>query len=194
MSLLKSPNLNLIWLDLEMTGLDTQQDVILEIATVITDAELNILAEGPVFALYQPDARLDNMDDWNKRQHKKSGLIARVKESRWTKEEAQAQTLDFIKQFVAEQKSPLCGNTICQDRRFLAREMPLLETYFHYRNLDVSTIKELVVRWYPQLPKFRKKQTHLALQDIKDSIKELLYYRQHVFMALPTGIEPVLLP
>jgi oligoribonuclease len=175
-------NSHLVWLDLEMTGLDTQNDVIIEIATIITDAELNILAEGPVLAIYQSDERLDNMDEWNRRQHKKSGLISRVKESVTTESQAEEITLEFIKHYVNPKKSPLCGNSICQDRRFLARCMPNLEAYFHYRNLDVSTLKELYARWYPDLPKFKKKQQHLALQDIKDSIEELGYYRQKIFV------------
>jgi oligoribonuclease len=172
---------NLIWLDLEMTGLDTQNDVILEIATVITDSHLNILAEGPVLAIHQSDEKLDAMDKWNQRQHKKSGLIDRVRASRITASEAEEMTVEFIKHFVPHKKSPICGNSICQDRRFLARLMPTLEDYFHYRNLDVSTVKELALRWRPKLQKFKKKQQHLALQDIKDSIEELLFYREKFF-------------
>jgi len=172
---------NLIWLDLEMTGLDTQNDVILEIATVITDSHLNILAEGPVFAIHQDDEKLDAMDKWNQRQHKKSGLVERVQQSTVTTTEAEEMTLDFIKHLVPSKKSPMCGNSICQDRRFLARLMPSLEDYFHYRNLDVSTVKELAQRWCPKLQKFKKKQQHLALQDIKDSIEELLFYREKFF-------------
>lgn len=172
---------NLIWLDLEMTGLDTQHDVILEIATIITDSELNILAEGPVFAIHQSDEKLDAMDKWNQRQHKKSGLIDRVKKSTVSTGEAEEMTLEFIKNFVPSKKSPMCGNSICQDRRFLARLMPKLEDYFHYRNLDVSSVKELSLRWSPKTPKFKKKQQHLALQDIKDSIEELLFYRDKIF-------------
>lgn len=172
---------NLIWLDLEMTGLDTQNDVILEIATIITDSHLNILAEGPVLAIHQSDEKLDAMDKWNQRQHKKSGLVERVQQSRVTTAEAEEMTLEFVKHFVPEKKSPICGNSICQDRRFLARLMPTLEDYFHYRNLDVSTVKELALRWNPKLQKFKKKQQHLALQDIKDSIEELLFYRERFF-------------
>ncbi|MDX2163812.1 MAG: oligoribonuclease [Gammaproteobacteria bacterium] len=172
---------NLIWLDLEMTGLDTQNDVILEIATIITDSHLNILAEGPVLAIHQSDEKLDAMDKWNQRQHKKSGLIDRVRASRVTASEAEKMTLEFVKHFVPSKKSPICGNSICQDRRFLARLMPTLEAYFHYRNLDVSTVKELALRWCPKLQKFKKKQQHLALQDIKDSIEELLFYREKFF-------------
>jgi oligoribonuclease len=172
---------HLIWLDLEMTGLNAHNDLIIEIATVITDLHLNILAEGPVLAIHQTDERLNAMDKWNQRQHKKSGLIERVKASTTTAEEAEKITLEFIKHYLPAQKSPMCGNSICQDRRFLARCMPNLEAYFHYRNLDVSTLKELALRWYPKLQKFKKKQQHLALQDIKDSIEELIYYRQNVF-------------
>jgi oligoribonuclease len=174
---------NLIWLDLEMTGLDTVNDAILEIATVITDSHLNILAEGPVFAIHQPNEKLDAMDKWNQRQHKKSGLVERVQQSTVTISEAEETTLDFLKNFVPSKKSPMCGNSICQDRRFLARLMPTLEDYFHYRNLDVSTVKELVQRWHPRIPKFKKKQQHLALQDIKDSIEELGYYREKAFIS-----------
>lgn len=172
---------HLIWLDLEMTGLDTQNDVILEIATIVTDSQLNVLAEGPVLAIHQSDEYLDAMDKWNQRQHKKSGLIDRVKASTTNENEAEKITLEFIKHYVPAQKSPICGNSICQDRRFLARCMPKLEAYFHYRNLDVSTVKELTLRWYPKIPKFKKKQQHLALQDIRDAIEELKYYREKVF-------------
>jgi oligoribonuclease len=172
---------HLIWLDLEMTGLDTQNDSIIEIATVITDAQLNIIAEGPVLAIHQSDKKLDAMDKWNQRQHKKTGLVDRVKASTITETNAEKVTLNFIKEFVSAKKSPMCGNSICQDRRFLARCMPTLEEYFHYRNLDVSTIKELALRWYPNLEKFKKKSTHVALQDIKDSIEELKYYRENIF-------------
>ncbi|HEV2613707.1 MAG TPA: oligoribonuclease [Gammaproteobacteria bacterium] len=172
---------NLVWLDLEMTGLDTFNDDILEIATVITDSHLNILAEGPVFAIHQSNEKLDAMDKWNQRQHKKSGLIDRVQQSNVKISEAEEMTLEFIKNFVPHKKSPLCGNSICQDRRFLARLMPTLEDYFHYRNLDVSTVKELALRWSPKVQKFKKKQQHLALQDIKDSIEELVFYREKFF-------------
>lgn len=171
---------NLIWIDLEMTGLDTDNDVIIEIATVVTDAQLNVLAEGPVMAVKQPDAMLDGMDEWNTRQHGGSGLTQRVRESRIDAAEAQAQTLAFLQQWVPARKSPMCGNSICQDRRFLHRGMPELEQYFHYRNLDVSTLKELVSRWAPELKGgFNKQGSHLALDDIYDSIAELKYYREH---------------
>lgn len=173
---------NLIWIDLEMTGLDTQNDSIIEIATIVTDSELNTLAEGPVLAIHQPDAVLNKMDEWNTKQHGGSGLVARVKQSTITEQQAEQQTIEFLQQFVPQGKSPMCGNSICQDRRFLARCMPALESYFHYRNLDVSTIKELAKRWAPQLSKgFEKKATHLALDDIKESIAELIYYREKLF-------------
>lgn len=173
---------NLIWIDLEMTGLNTDTDRIIEIATIITDAELNILAEGPVMAIYQPDEVLAGMDDWNQKQHKGSGLIERIKASTITEAEAEAATLAFIAQYVPAKKSPMCGNSICQDRRFLYRIMPKLEDYFHYRNLDVSSIKELALRWTPAVAKgFKKKSRHLALEDIRDSIEELKYYREHIF-------------
>lgn len=171
---------NLIWIDLEMTGLDTDNDVIIEIATVVTDAQLNVLAEGPVLAVKQADALLDGMDEWNTRQHGGSGLTQRVRDSRADAAEAQAQTLAFLQQWVPARKSPMCGNSICQDRRFLHRGMPELEQYFHYRNLDVSTLKELVSRWAPDLKAgFKKQSSHLALDDIYDSIDELKYYREH---------------
>ena len=144
---------NLIWIDLEMTGLDTQNDVIIEIATVVTDSQLNILAEGPVFAIQQTDAVLAGMDEWNQRQHRQSGLVERIRASRVTETEAQRQTLEFLRQYVPAKASPMCGNSICQDRRFLARCMPELEAFFHYRNLDVSTLKELVRRWAPEIGK-----------------------------------------
>ena len=174
-------NQNLIWIDLEMTGLDTVNDDIIEIATIMTDKDLNILAEGPVLAIHQPDTVLDKMDEWNQRQHGMSGLIERVKKSTVSMQEAERQTLDFIAQYVEKGKSPICGNSICQDRRFLARQMPELEDYFHYRNLDVSTLKELAARWQPDvLAGLVKEGKHLALDDIRDSIKELKYYREHM--------------
>ncbi|HEB67358.1 MAG TPA: oligoribonuclease [Gammaproteobacteria bacterium] len=177
----QNPN-HLIWIDLEMTGLDTRNDVIIEIATVVTDSELNIVAEGPVIAIHQSEERLAGMDEWNTRQHGQSGLVQRVRESRIDEAEAERQTLDFLRQYVPAKASPMCGNSICQDRRFLARCMPDLEDYFHYRNLDVSTIKELARRWAPDVYKgFSKESSHLALDDIKDSIDELRYYRAHFF-------------
>lgn len=173
---------NLIWLDLEMTGLDTSQDRIIEIATVVTDAQLNVLAEGPVFAIHQSEEVLATMDNWNVRQHSGSGLIDRVKNSTTTELEAEIATVEFVMHFVPPGKSPMCGNSICQDRRFLYRWMPKLEQYFHYRNLDVSTIKELALRWAPALINGVKKESrHLALDDIRDSIAELRYYREHFF-------------
>ncbi|MCU7921872.1 MAG: oligoribonuclease [Candidatus Thiodiazotropha sp. (ex Dulcina madagascariensis)] len=176
---------NLIWIDLEMTGLDTHKDEIIEIATIMTDARLNILAQGPVIAIHQSQQRLQAMDEWNQRQHGGSGLLERVRESVYDEAKAEAETLDFLQQYVPAGASPMCGNSICQDRRFLARTMPKLEAYFHYRNLDVSTLKELVNRWAPSLSEgFSKEGKHLALDDIKDSIDELIYYREH-FLRLP---------
>lgn len=174
---------NLIWIDLEMTGLEPQTDFIIEIATLITDSHLNILAEGPVLAIHQSDATLATMDDWNQKQHGESGLVARVRASAIHEREAEMRTLEFLEQYIAKGQSPMCGNSICQDRRFLARHMPQLEDYFHYRNLDVSTIKELARRWYPGIKGFSKTSTHLALQDIRDSIEELRFYRERLFVA-----------
>ncbi|HEY3487752.1 MAG TPA: oligoribonuclease [Gammaproteobacteria bacterium] len=174
-------NENLIWIDLEMTGLNTQRDAIIEIATVVTNKQLEILAEGPVLAIHQPDSILNAMDDWNTRQHNMSGLIARVRSSRLSEAAAERQTLDFVSRHVEKGYSPMCGNSICQDRRFLARLMPELEAWFSYRNLDVSSLKELVKRWAPQVAAgMQKVSSHLALDDIKESIEELRYYRQHV--------------
>ena len=171
---------NLIWIDLEMTGLIPEEDVIIEIATIITDKELNVLAEGPNLAIHQSDEILDAMDEWNTRHHGNSGLTERVRESTISTAKAEQQTIDFLRQWVPESASPMCGNTICQDRRFLARYMPELEAYFHYRHIDVSTIKELARRWVPALVDgFDKKGSHLALDDIRESIDELAYYRQH---------------
>jgi len=173
---------NLIWIDLEMTGLDTQNDYIIEIATIVTDAQLNILAEGPELAIHQSDEIMNGMDEWNTRQHGGSGLTERVRNSKLTEQDAEKQTIDFLKEYVPAGKSPICGNSICQDRRFLARGMPALEEYFHYRNLDVSTIKELAVRWCPDILKdLTKKGSHLAMDDIRDSINELKYYREYFF-------------
>lgn len=176
---------HLIWIDLEMTGLSPEHDRIIEIATIVTDKNLNIVAEGPVFAIHQSDERLSAMDEWNTKQHGQSGLMARVRESEVTEAEAEAKTLLFLQQYLDKGVSPMCGNTICQDRRFLCNYMPELAAFFHYRHIDVSTLKELARRWAPQLPKgFEKQSKHLALDDIKDSIEELAYYRKH-FIALP---------
>lgn len=170
---------NLIWIDLEMTGLDPT-DVIIEMATIVTDSDLNTLAEGPVIAIHQPEEILAGMDEWNTRQHGQSGLTQRVRESTVSMAEAEAQTLAFLEQWVPKRSSPICGNSICQDRRFLYRHMPRLEGYFHYRNLDVSTLKELAARWAPQVREsFKKGNTHLALDDIRESIAELRHYRDH---------------
>jgi oligoribonuclease len=173
---------NLIWLDLEMTGLNPDTDLILEIATLVTDKQLNILAEGPVLAVHQNDATLSAMGEWCKRQHNQSGLTQRVRESRVTDAEAERMTLDFLRQYLPSNTSPMCGNSICQDRRFLVRHMPDLEKFFHYRNLDVSTIKELGKRWAPSVVDgYTKQSSHLALDDIRDSVAELKFYRQHLF-------------
>ncbi len=175
----------LIWIDLEMTGLDTVRDEIIEIATIVTDDDLNILAEGPVLAIKVADTVLNNMDDWNKNQHGQSGLIDRVRRSTVTLADAQTATLEFLAKWVDKGVSPMCGNSICQDRRFLARQMPDLEAYFHYRNLDVSSVKELCYRWRPDVANsYQKGGTHLALDDIRDSIRELRHYREHFFKLL----------
>ncbi|HPE59386.1 MAG: oligoribonuclease [Thiothrix sp.] len=172
---------NLIWIDLEMTGLDTLNDRILEIATVVTDKNLKVLAEGPVLAIHQPDAVLAGMDEWCQTQHGGSGLTRRVRESRCDEAEAERLTLQFLARYVPPGQSPMCGNSICQDRRFMARSMPALEAFFHYRNLDVSTLKELAKRWKPDiLSGFKKDSSHLALNDIHDSINELRFYRTHL--------------
>ncbi len=168
----------LIWIDMEMTGLDPMNDRVLEIAAVITDSQLNVVAEGPVLVVHQSDERLDAMDNWNKSTHGKSGLIQKVKDSTLTDELVQEQMLAFLAQYLPAGKSPMCGNSICQDRRFMARYMPQLESFFHYRNLDVSTLKELCKRWKPELARgFQKKSKHTALADIYESIDELKYYR-----------------
>ena len=174
---------NLIWIDLEMTGLDTVDDEIIEIATIVTDQHLNELAVGPVIAIHKPQSRLDQMDDWNQKQHGKSGLIQRVLKSKYSCEQAEQETIEFLQQYVPAGKSPMCGNSICQDRRFMARQMPKLEEFFLYRNLDVSTIKELVRRWYPEQGfAYEKESEHLALNDIRDSIDELKHYREKLFI------------
>ena len=186
------PEDNLVWIDLEMTGLDTFNDSIIEIASVVTDAELRVLAEGPVLAIRHDEARLLAMDEWNRNQHRKSGLWDRVLQSRTGVLEAEDTTLAFLQQWVPAGQSPMCGNSICQDRRFLARQMPRLERWFHYRNLDVSTLKELARRWAPQLLKgFEKDSAHTALSDIHDSIRELRHYRAAMgaFAARPANGE-----
>jgi len=171
---------HLIWIDLEMTGLDPDSDLIIEIATVVTDKDLNILAQGPVLAVHQSDAALAAMDDWNQQHHGQSGLIDRVKASTIDDAEAERLTIEFLKAWVPENTSPICGNSIGQDRRFLYRYMPKLEAYFHYRNIDVSTLKELAARWAPDVKNgFNKESTHQALDDILESIEELRYYREH---------------
>lgn len=181
----KSKNNNLVWMDLEMTGLDPAADTILEIATLITDAQLNVIAEGPNLAVHQPDSVLAAMGEWCRQHHGDSGLTERVRKSSISMAEAEAQTLAFIKQHVPERRSPLCGNSIHQDRRFLVCYMPKIENYVHYRNIDVSTVKELVNRWYPELPMPAKQGEHLAMADIHESIKELKFYRKRVFVSNP---------
>ncbi len=180
-----APNeFNLVWVDMEMTGLNPDTDRIIEVAVVVTDADLNVIAEGPVFAIHQPDEVLDAMDAWNKGTHGRSGLIDRVKASTVSEAEAEQELIAFLKKYVPSGKSPMCGNSICQDRRFMARGMPKLEAFFHYRNLDVSTIKELCRRWKPELiAGFKKQQKHTALADIVESIEELRYYREHFIKA-----------
>jgi oligoribonuclease len=176
----KDPD-NLIWIDLEMTGLRPEVDYIIEIATLVTDKQLKVLAEGPVLAIHQPEAVLALMDDWNRKQHGGSGLVDRVRASTVDSAEAERLTLLFLQQLQDPGVSPMCGNSICQDRRFLARHMPQLEKFFHYRNLDVSTLKELARRWAPTVPLVEKPGAHLALDDIRESVSELAYYREHLF-------------
>ena len=172
----------LIWIDLEMTGLNPDYDHVIEVATIVTDADLNILAEGPTRAIHQPQANLDKMDDWNVKTHTGSGLVERVQKSQHNEADAVRETIEFLSQYVEPNTSPMCGNSICQDRRFLARHMPELEAFFHYRNLDVSTIKELAKRWKPEaMSGFKKKGAHEALADIRESIDELKHYRAHFF-------------
>jgi oligoribonuclease len=178
----------LVWIDLEMTGLKPDTDVIIEMATIVTDANLDLVSEGPVIAIHQSDTVLDAMDDWNKRTHGASGLITRVRESKWTMASAEERTLEFLRPLVEPDSSPICGNSICQDRRFLARHMPTLEKFFHYRNLDVSTLKELARRWAPGvLGGFEKQGEHKALADIQESIRELAYYRRQLFASPYNG-------
>ena len=170
---------NLIWVDMEMTGLVPETHRVIEIATIVTDTNLAVLAEGPVIAIHQEPAELEAMDEWNTRTHTRSGLVDRVRSSTITEQGATEATLDFLRQWVPEGKSPMCGNSICQDRRFMARHMPELETFFHYRNLDVSTLKILMQRWRPDLPEAPKQGAHQALEDIRESIEELRHYRTH---------------
>ena len=172
--------LNLIWIDLEMTGLIPNEDRIIEVATLVTDPELNIIAEGPSIAVKQSDELMDGMDDWNQKHHSTTGLIDRVKNSSFDEQTAEQQTIEFLQQYSEKNASPMCGNSICQDRRVLANYMPALEDFFHYRNLDVSSVKELAYRWKPEiLEGFAKKGAHVSMDDIKDSVAELIYYREH---------------
>jgi oligoribonuclease len=175
----------LVWIDMEMSGLNPDTDRVLEVALVVTDKDLNLLEEGPVLVVHQSDAVLDGMDNWNKSTHAKSGLVEKVKASTLSESDVETRMVEFMKRYVGERKSPMCGNSICQDRRFLARHLPKLEAYFHYRNLDVSTLKELAARWRPELKDgFKKANKHTALADIMESIEELRYYREH-FIRLP---------
>lgn len=172
---------NLIWIDLEMTGLDPDNDLVIEIATIVTDKHLVVLEEGPVFSIHQSDETLDGMDEWNTRQHNESGLVARVKASTTTEDMAEQATLTFLRKYLDPMTSPMCGNSICQDRRFLVRHMPELASFFHYRNLDVTTLKILAHLWAPDsVSDFKKESTHLALADIYDSMRELRFYREHL--------------
>ena len=173
---------NLVWMDLEMTGLDPESCVIIEIATIVTNSNLETIAELPVYAIHQPDSIIDNMDEWNTTHHTASGLVQRVKESKWQVEQVEQLILKDLQPYTVKRSSPLCGNTIGQDRRFLYKYMPVLSEYLHYRSIDVSTIKELAQRWYPDFQPFAKKEAHLALDDIKESIEEIRYYREKVFI------------
>ncbi len=175
-------NPNLVWMDLEMSGLNPESDVILEIATIVTDANLNVLAEGPVLPVHQPENIFNAMDDWNTRHHTQSGLVDRCRKSPYSVQNCEAITLDFIKQFTIERGNVLCGNSITQDRRFLYKYMPKISAWLCYRNVDVSSIKELAFRWYPELPEFEKQEKHQALDDIRESIAELEYYRKKIFI------------
>lgn len=179
------PNKRMVWIDLEMTGLDLERERIIEIATIITDSELNIIAEGPNLAISVPEELIEGMDDWNTRHHFGSGLINRVRNESVSLEDAEQQTLEFIKQYVPKNTAPLCGNSVWNDRQFLVKEMPTVTDYLHYRMVDVSTIKELARRWYPGLPKFEKKGTHLALDDIRESVSELVHFRELLFIDRP---------
>lgn len=173
---------NLVWMDLEMSGLDPEENTILEIATLITDFNLEVVAEGPVIAIHQTDELLDSMDEWNTNCHKKTGLTERARQSGLQMKDAEIMSLDFVKKHIDHNASPLCGNTIWQDRRFLIKYMPELEGYFHYRNIDVSSVKEICTRWYPDLPMFKKEKVHSAMKDIRESIEELKYYRTKIFI------------
>ena len=175
-------NTNLIWIDLEMTGLDPETHVIVEIASIVTDGQLNILAQGPDIAINHPEHTLYSMEEWSRDHHQASGLLDRVKASSWDCRRAEEETLDFVSRYCEKGKSPLCGNSVWQDRRFLIKYMPRLEAFLHYRNIDVSSVKELVKNWYPDLPPFKKQKAHLAMSDIEESIRELIYYREYVFI------------
>ncbi|MBW1851653.1 MAG: oligoribonuclease [Deltaproteobacteria bacterium] len=172
---------NLIWIDLEMTGLDLEKHVIVEIASIVTDEQLNIVAEGPEIAINYPENILSSIDDWSRKHHQSSGLLDRVRASLYTCEHAEQETMEFVSQYCKKKQSPLCGNSVWQDRLFLLKHMPRLEDFLHYRNIDVSSIKELVKKWYPSLPSFKKQKAHLAMDDIRESIEELKFYRQNVF-------------